>query len=111
MRDYQPLTFTVGAGQMIKGFDEGVVGMRVGEEKTLKIPPEEAYGECIEDLLRELPIEAVNFDPEVGMQLATETGLKGIVTEVGEKNFVVDFNHELAGKTLIFEVKVVSMEA
>ena len=110
MRSYQPLTFTVGAGQMIKGFDEGVVGMRVGEEKTLKIPPEEAYGECIEDLLRELPVEAVNFNPEVGMQLATETGLKGIVTEVGEKNFVVDFNHELAGKTLIFEVKVVSME-
>ena len=45
------------------------------------------------------------------MQLVTETGLKGIVTEVGEKNFVVDFNHELAGKTLIFEIKVVSMEA
>ena len=111
MRNYEPLTFTVGAGQMIKGFDEGVVGMKVGEKKTLKIPPEEAYGEYDQELSRELPVEAVNFTPEVGMQLATDTGLRGIVTEVGEKSFIVDFNHELAGKTLIFEVTVVSMEA
>jgi FKBP-type peptidyl-prolyl cis-trans isomerase 2 len=111
MRGYEPLRFTVGAGQMIKGFDEGVVGMEVGEKKTLKIPPEEAYGEHDEEFLRELPIEAIDFAPQVGMQLATETGLTGFVTEVGEKTFVVDFNHRLAGKTLIFEVKVVSLEA
>jgi FKBP-type peptidyl-prolyl cis-trans isomerase 2 len=111
MRNYKPLTFTVGAGQMIKGFDEGVVGMKVGEEKILKIPPEEAYGEYREELSRELPIEAVDFTPAIGMQLATDTGLKGIVTQVDEEKFVIDFNHELAGKTLIFEVKVVSMEA
>ena len=76
MRDYKPLTFTVGAGQMIKGFDEGVVGMKVGEEKTLEIPPEEAYGEYMEEYARELPRNAVNFTPEIGMQLATETGLR-----------------------------------
>lgn len=111
MRDYEPLTFTVGAGQMIKGFDEGVVGMKVGEEKDLKIPPEEAYGEYNEEYARELPRNAVNFIPEVGMQLATETGLRGTITEVSEENFVVDFNHALAGKTLIFKVKVVSVEA
>lgn len=110
MRDYEPLTFTVGAGQMIKGFDEGVVGMKVGEEKTIEIPPEEAYGEYMEEYARELPRDAVNFVPAVGMQLATETGLKGTVTEVGEESFIVDFNHELAGKTLIFKVKVVSVE-
>lgn len=111
MRNYQPLTFTVGAGQMIKGFDDGVVGMRVGDEKTLVIPPEEAYGEYVEELSRELPVEAVDFTPEIGMQLATENGLTGIITKVSENNFVVDFNHELAGKTLIFEIKVVSREA
>ncbi|MFZ2499860.1 MAG: peptidylprolyl isomerase [Methanosarcina sp.] len=111
MRGYKPLTFTVGAGQMIKGFDDGVVGMRVGEEKTLKIPPEEAYGEYREELSSEIPVDAVDFTPEVGMQLATETGMRGIVTKVSENNFVIDFNHELAGKTLIFEVKVVSLEA
>lgn len=110
MRDYKPLTFTVGAGQMIKGFDEGVIGMRAGEEKTLEIPPEEAYGERREELTRELPVDAVEFTPEVGMRLATDTGLTGVITEVDENNFVVDFNHDLAGKTLIFLVRIVSVE-
>lgn len=110
-RDYEPLTFTVGVGQMIKGFDEGVVGMKVGEEKTLTIPPEEAYGEYSEELARKLPVEAVNFAPEVGMQLATDTGLRGTITEVDEEGFVIDFNHALAGKTLTFKVTLVSVEA
>lgn len=110
-REYEPLTFTVGAGQMIKGFDEGVVGMKIGEEKTLTIPPEEAYGEYREELARKLPVEAVNFAPEVGMQLATDTGLRGTVTEVDEEGFVIDFNHMLAGKTLTFKVTLVSVEA
>jgi FKBP-type peptidyl-prolyl cis-trans isomerase 2 len=110
-RAYEPLTFAVGAGQVIEGFDKGVIGMRVGEEKTLKIPPEEAYGEYRKDFLRELPVETVNFAPKIGAQLATDSGMVGRVTEVKEKNFVVDFNHELAGKTLIFEIKIVSMGA
>ncbi|NLN44234.1 MAG: peptidylprolyl isomerase [Methanosarcina sp.] len=109
-RDYKPLTFTVGAGQMIKGFDEGVVGMRVGEEKTLTIPPEEAYGEYREELAREIPVNAVDFTPEVRMKLITDSGLTGTITEVSENNFVVNFNHELAGKTLIFLVRIVSVE-
>lgn len=109
-RDYKPLTFTVGAGQMIKGFDEGIVGMRVGEEKTLTIPSEEAYGEYRQELARELPINSVEFTPEVGMQLVTENGLTGAITKISKKNFVVDFNHELAGKTLIFDIILVSIE-
>lgn len=110
MRDYEPLTFTVGAGQMIKGFDEGVVGMKVGEEKTFTIPPEEAYGEYSEELARELSVDAVDFTPEVGMQLVTDNGLTGTITEVNENSFVVDFNHDLAGKTLVFLVRIVSVE-
>ncbi|MDW5549264.1 peptidylprolyl isomerase [Methanosarcina sp.] len=110
MRNYEPLTFTIGEGQMIKGFDEGVVGMQVGEEKTLTIPPEEAYGEYREEFVREIPVDAVDFTPEVGMRLATDSGLTGTITNVNENNFIVDFNHELAGKTLIFSVKVVSVE-
>ncbi len=110
-REYEPLTFTVGAGQMIKGFDEGVLGMKVGEEKTLTIPPEEAYGEYREELARKLPVEAVDFSPEVGMQLATDTGLRGTITEVDDEGFVIDFNHMLAGKTLTFKVALVSVEA
>jgi FKBP-type peptidyl-prolyl cis-trans isomerase 2 len=110
-RNYEPLTFTVGAGQMIEGFDTGVVGMEVGETKTLKIPPEKAYGEYDPELSIELPVEAFNSVPEVGMQLITNSGDLGIVTEVREKTFVIDFNQKLAGKTLIFDVTVVSMEA
>lgn len=110
-REYEPLTFTVGAGQMIKGFDEGVVGMKTGEEKTLTISPEEAYGEYREELARKLPLEAVEFAPEVGMQLATDTGLRGTITEVDDEGFVIDFNHMLAGKTLTFKVALVSVEA
>jgi len=110
MRNYEPLAFTVGTGQMIKGFDEGVVGMQVGEEKTITIQPEEAYGEYREEFAREIPNNAVNFTPEIGMKLATENGLTGTITKVNEDNFVVDFNHELAGKTLVFSVKIVSVE-
>jgi FKBP-type peptidyl-prolyl cis-trans isomerase SlyD len=110
MRDYKPLKFNVGAGQMIKGFDEGVIGMRVGEEKTLTIPPEEAYGEYREELARDIPVDAADFTPKLGMRLATDNGLTGSITNVSENRFVVDFNHELAGKTLIFDIKLVSIE-
>lgn len=108
-RNYEPLSFTVGAGQMIKGFDLGVVGMKVGEEKTLAIPPEEAYGEYTEELAKEIPLSAVDFKPVIGTQLMTDTGARGTVTSVGAENFVVDFNHELAGKTLIFKVTLVAV--
>ncbi|AKB14272.1 FKBP-type peptidyl-prolyl cis-trans isomerase SlyD [Methanosarcina thermophila] len=110
MREYKPLTFTVGAGQMIKGFDEGVIGMKKGEEKTITIPPEEAYGEYREEFARELSVDTVDFTPEIGMRLATDSGLTGTVTEVSNNSFVVDFNHPLAGKTLIFDIKLVSIE-
>lgn len=108
-RNYEPLSFTVGAGQMIKGFDLGVVGMKVGEEKTLTIPPEEAYGVYTEELAKEIPLSAVDFKPEIGAQLMTDSGAQGTVTSVGAENFVVNFNHELAGKTLIFRVTVVAV--
>lgn len=109
-RNYEPLSFTVGGGQMIKGFDRGVVGMKVGEEKVLSIPPEEAYGAYREELTREIPILSVDFKPEIGLQLMTENGIRGTITSVGAENFVVDFNHELAGKTLIFRVTLVSVK-
>ncbi|WP_279385245.1 FKBP-type peptidyl-prolyl cis-trans isomerase [Methanosarcina barkeri] len=84
--------------------------MQVGEEKTITIPPDEAYGEYREEFAREIPNNTVNFTPEVGMKLATDNGLTGTITNINENNFVVDFNHELAGKTLIFSVTIVSVE-
>ena len=111
-RDYQPLGFTVGAGQMIPGFDKGVVGMAVAEKKTLTIPPEEAYGSFREDMLITQPIEnltTAGITPEVGTKVRTNQGQSGTITNVTDTEVVVDFNHELAGKTLIFDVTLVSI--
>ena len=111
-KEYKPLEFTVGAGQMIKGFDSGVVGMTVGENKTLIIPPEEAYGPYQEQLVRTFPIEEVEqagIMPVVGAELVTGQGQKVIITNVSETEVVIDFNHRLAGKTLVFKIDLVSI--
>ena len=111
-RDYQPLGFTVGAGEMIEGFDSGVVGMAVGEEKTLIIPPEEAYGAYREDLLTTTPIAELTtagITPVVGEKIRTMQGQIGTITNVSDTEVIIDFNHKLAGKRLFFDVKLVSI--
>ena len=112
-RQYEPLGFTVGAGQMIAGFDKGVVGMEVGEEKTITIPPEEAYGVYREDLVQAIPLEEfkqnVGMEPVVGQTLYTGAGQPVTIKDVNETAVFVDFNHNLAGKTLIFKVTLVSI--
>ena len=111
-RDYQPLGFTVGAGQMIKGFDSGVVGMAVGEEKILTLPPEDAYGVHREEMVQTVPVEelsAAGITPVIGEKLPTGLGQVGTITDVTNTSVVIDFNHRLAGKTLIFDVKLVSI--
>ena len=111
-REYQPIGFTVGAGQMIKGFDAGVVGMAVGEERRLTIPPEDAYGANREELVRTVPVEelsAAGITPVIGKKLTTNQGV-GTITEITNTSVVIDFNHRLAGKTLIFDVRIVSID-
>ncbi len=111
-RDYQPIEFTVGAGQMIKGFDSGVVGMAVGEEKTLTLLPEDAYGVHREDMVQTVPVEelsAAGITPVIGEKLTTGLGQVGTITDVTNTSVVIDFNHRLSGKTLIFDVKLVSI--
>lgn len=112
-REYSPLTFEAGAGGMIKGFDEGVIGMKVGEEKTLEIPPEEAYGEYDEANIQAIPLEELGLPepPVEGQKLMTMYGTRVTVLEVNDTHATIDFNHELAGKTLIFDVTLVSIES
>jgi len=114
-RQYVPLAFTVGSGQLIRGFDEGVIGMKVGEEKTLRIPPEEAYGEYDKEKIVVIPIEELNLTnqselPEAGQTIGDMYGNQYMVTAVNDTHITVDANHELAGKTLIFDIKLVSIE-
>ncbi|MBU2637860.1 MAG: peptidylprolyl isomerase [Nanoarchaeota archaeon] len=108
-----PLEFTVGSGQIIKGFDEGVVGMNKDEEKELKIEAKDAYGEARPELMKKVPKEHLPKDqePKPGMMLmiATPDGKQfpAKIAEVNDKEITLDLNHPLAGKTLVFKVKIV----
>lgn len=108
-----PLEFTVGSGQIIKGFDEGVVGMNKGDEKEIKIGAKDAYGEMNPQLMRKIPRASLPPDrePKVNMMLIMSTGngqqIPAKISAVDDKEVTLDLNHPLAGKTLIFKVKIV----
>ena len=110
-----PLEFTVGAGQMIAGFDAGVLGMTVGEKKTLQIDPENAYGPSNPEAIIEFPKENVpaEMQLEAGMQLNLQNQygqpIPVVVLEVKDDVIIMDANHSLAGKDLIFEVGLVEI--
>ncbi len=111
-----PLAFTVGAGQMIPGFDKGVLDLEVGEKKTVTLPPEEAYGQPQENMILTIETTKVfppEIDPKVGEQynLQRKDGgaLPVTVTKVEGETVTLDANHHLAGKTLIFDIEVVEI--
>jgi len=101
---YEPLEFTVGAGQMISGFDKGVVGMAVGDEKTVHLTPSEAYGERRDDAVLTLPVSQLPAGAQVGSVLTTTSGAQGTVTKIENGNATVDFNSAMAGKALNFRI-------
>lgn len=111
-RTYGPLGANVGVGELISGMDEGLIGMEVGEKKTITIPPEKGYGMPRDDLIIDVPtseFEKAGIEPIEGAYIMTDSGIARI-TAVGEENVTLDFNHPLAGKTLIFEVEIVDIE-
>jgi peptidylprolyl isomerase len=111
----EPLEFTVGAGQMIKGFDDAMPGMTVGEKKTINIQPEDAYGQKDERAIIEFPKANVPDDMklEAGMQLQlrNEQGQPFPVTvsEIKDDVIILDANHMLAGKELVFDIELVEI--
>lgn len=111
----EPLEFTVGAGQMIKGFDAAVPGMEPGDKKTVNIPAHEAYGERSEDAIIEFPRENVPEDMklEAGMSLtlSNEHGqpVPVVVKEIKEDAVILDANHFLAGEALVFDIELVEI--
>ncbi len=111
----EPLEFEVGSQMVIKGFDDGVTGMTVGEKKTIEIPFLEAYGPKNPEMVIEMPKD--RFPPdmqvEVGMPLGMSDGqgnqYQVVVTEIKDDVIVLDANHPLAGKDLIFDLELVEI--
>jgi peptidylprolyl isomerase len=109
----EPLSFAVGSGQVIKGFEEAVLGMEVGESKVVEIPVAKAYGVRKEELVMQIPIAQVPPDlkPEVGLRL--EMGgthgeiIRVSVTAITATHITLDANPPLAGKDLIFALELV----
>ncbi|HEU5489021.1 MAG TPA: peptidylprolyl isomerase, partial [Candidatus Nitrosotalea sp.] len=107
-----PLEFEVGGGQVIKGFDDAVLGMKENEEKQFSILPADAYGEHDPTLVQKVPREVFPQDAELVPGLLFEAGLPtgekvpATITEVQGEIISVDLNHPLAGKRLNFKIKV-----
>lgn len=110
-----PLSFEVGAGQVIPGFDKAVVGMAVEESKVFTIPADEAYGQVNEELVYEVPKSTIPADlnPTKGQRLVSnlEDGrqIPVTITNVTEETITLDANHPLAGQDLTFDIKIVSI--
>ena len=110
-----PLEFEVGAGMMIKGFDAAVDGMEVGQKVTVEIPAAEAYGEANPQLVIDVPRTNLppDLNPQVGQQLGmTQPNGQQVpvkVKEVHDDKIVIDANHDLAGKDLIFDIELVEI--
>jgi FKBP-type peptidyl-prolyl cis-trans isomerase 2 len=96
--EYAPRSFVVGAGEIIDGLDEAVVGMSVGETATVTVPPENAYGEFDDERVRtydpDVFEEMVGQEADVGLHVHAENGLHGDVIAVRDDAVEVDFNHE-----------------
>lgn len=103
-----PLTFTVDDGSMIPGFNDAVVGMEVGDTKTVTIPFEDAYGPYQDDAIIEVPLDQLPEDVAAGDQLVAPTGQVVTVIEVNDEFATIDSNHFLAGEDLTFEITLVS---
>jgi peptidylprolyl isomerase len=114
-KERDPLQFTLGKGQLIKGFEEAVIGMSIGETKSVKIPSDEAYGSHREDLL--LKFNKSDFPPDIEpkgglvINLVSPDGrnLLATITEISGDSVTLDANHPLAGKDLTFNIDLVEI--
>jgi peptidylprolyl isomerase len=112
----KPLEFSIGTGAFIPGFENGVIGMEVGETKTVIVPPEEAYGPRHEELVIDVERSEFSEDPTlaVGQQLTIQTRgsepFRATVADLAEDTVTLDANHPLAGRTLTFTILLVALK-
>ncbi len=114
-QDGDPLEFKIGGGQVISGFEQGVVGMNEGASKTVEIPSDEAYGPHHQELVIEIEMDQFpeDLDPEVGQQFKMrqpdDRTIIVAVTEITEDSVTLDANHPLAGKDLTFDIQLIKI--
>jgi len=114
-KEDEPFEFTLGSGELIPGFEKAIIGMEVGQTKTITVPPEEAFGERHEDLVVDVNRTHIpkHITPVIGEQLQIRLKgsdpIKATVVDVDEDTVTLDANHPLAGYILFFEVKLVEM--
>ena len=110
----QPLEFEAGAGMVVPGFDAAVIGMDVGEEKSVTLKPAEAYGEPHPQAVQKVPKDKFPAEAEVGMMIGVPLPngqqMPAKITSIDDKEVTIDMNHPMAGKTLVFKIKVVAIE-
>ena len=110
----EPLEFEAGDGMVVPGFDNAVIGMDVGEEKEVTLKPEEAYGMPNEQAIQKVPKDKFPAEAEEGMMIGVPLPngqqVPAKITKITDKEVTIDMNHPMAGKTLVFKIKIVSIE-
>jgi FKBP-type peptidyl-prolyl cis-trans isomerase SlyD len=104
----KPISKRIGAGELIRSLDSAIMGMTLGEEKTFSVKPEEAYGNIDNNFIRTIPIEYFKnnkIEPQVGIRIRTING-DCTIKSISGKEVEVDYNHPLAGRNLVFRIKV-----
>ena len=104
-----PLTFTLGTGQLIAGFENAVRGMSVGDTVTVRIEIEDAYGERSDNLILEFPRDTAPDGIVVDQVIQLANGLPATIIEITDEIVRIDANHQLAGHALIFEIEVIEI--
>lgn len=115
-KDRDPLEFTLGNKELLAGFEDGVVGMKPGESKSVTLEPQNAFGNRSEDLLLKLPKKEFpqHITPSVGLQLRLSNAegkeMTVVITEVGEESVTLDGNHPLSGQTVVFDIELLEIK-
>jgi FKBP-type peptidyl-prolyl cis-trans isomerase 2 len=109
-----PLTFQVGSGQIIPGFEKAILGKNIGEDVVVTIPSSQAYGSIREDLFIKVPKENMPGEVEIGQSLSAQADngqtVNVVVHEINEDHIVINGNHPLAGEDLEFSISIVEIK-
>jgi len=109
-RERSPFSFTLGEGQVIKGFETGVLGLATGDSVKVTLEPEEAYGPYNEQLVFQYPIAGAPEGVRIGDEVVLDNGSRARIKSITDEIVEIDANHPLAGKILIFEIELMAIE-